>query len=641
MNGPYVRRMIPEPGDPDHEVLVNETFHEQTDEELIDKELKQVEANDQAIQAILLGLPEDIYAGVDSYETAQEIWLHVQQIMKGSDIRIQEKKDKFFNEWEKFTSTDEESIESYYHRFSKLMNDFKRNKHFSEKIASNLKFLNNLQSEWNDLRAGRLVKTHDPLALMANSNHPYNYPVFHLDQPSPSTYMQQPFSNNNNYNPQPSFNQNYMQQPMSNLEDITDPTTAINMALVLISKAFKLNYSTPTNNNQRISSNQRNRQIAQPSMNMGQDMHMVRGNGGNQFSQYARQNIRNQNGYNSVQNVKNQQASTSCTQTDKVPIYDSDGSAEVSEQKDTAKGTSVNTQFCKQSILGKPPSSSKSKLYIVTPFAKSKGLPKIDESHSLSKPVTSNSIPVRLLGVDNTAKTKRPQLRSNTKNDSVYSASKSSCFKIKEVEVEEHHMNLLLFKNKKHMSSECNNVKLAIWNDKYKVVYAMCHSNIFMVRRLRMFKAHDRQSEASYKFRLEVLGNRPLWNDHVAAILDIGKLGAKGDIGFFVGYSANSCTYRVYNQRTKKIMETMNVTFDELSAMAFEQRSSKPGLQNMTYGQISSGLDHTYAPSTITTQQPTERELDLQFEAMYDDYIGGQPSNAQRTVPAAQAPQVL
>ncbi|GJX96534.1 hypothetical protein Tco_0352332 [Tanacetum coccineum] len=59
----------------------------------------------------------------------------------------------------------------------------------------------------------------------------------------------------------------------------------------------------------------------------------------------------------------------------------------------------------------------------------------------------------------------------------------------------------------------------------------------------------------------------------------------------------------------------------------------------MTSGQISSGLDLTYAPSTITTQQPTEREFDLLFEAMYDYYIGGQPSAATRTAPAAQAPQ--
>nr|GFC07732.1 integrase, catalytic region, zinc finger, CCHC-type, peptidase aspartic, catalytic [Tanacetum cinerariifolium] len=62
---------------------------------------------------------------------------------------------------------------------------------------------------------------------------------------------------------------------------------------------------------------------------------------------------------------------------------------------------------------------------------------------------------------------------------------------------------------------------------------------------------------------------------------DIGKLGAKGDIGFFIGYSADSCAYRVFNHRTKKIIETMNVSFDELSAMAFEQRSSKPRLNNV------------------------------------------------------------
>nr|GFA99808.1 hypothetical protein [Tanacetum cinerariifolium] len=102
---------------------------------------------------------------------------------------------------------------------------------------------------------------------------------------------------------------------------------------------------------------------------------------------------------------------------------------------------------------------------------------------------------------------------------------------------------------------------------------------------------------------------------------DIGKLGAKGDIGFFIGYSADSCAYRVYNHCTKKIMETMNVSFDVLLAMAFEQRSSKLGLNSITSRHISSGLDLTYALSTITTQQPSEGELDLLFEAMYDDYM--------------------
>nr|GFC46500.1 hypothetical protein [Tanacetum cinerariifolium] len=59
---------------------VNETFHEQTHDELSERELKQIEANDQAIQTILLSLPEDIYAVVDSCETAQEIWLRDRQM---------------------------------------------------------------------------------------------------------------------------------------------------------------------------------------------------------------------------------------------------------------------------------------------------------------------------------------------------------------------------------------------------------------------------------------------------------------------------------------------------------------------------------------------------------------------------------
>ncbi|GJX30959.1 hypothetical protein Tco_0240814 [Tanacetum coccineum] len=54
----------------------------------------------------------------------------------------------------------------------------------------------------------------------------------------------------------------------------------------------------------------------------------------------------------------------------------------------------MNTWFTKQSILGKPPSSSyKPKLYSITSFPKSSVLPKVDKTNALSKPVTSNSAP--------------------------------------------------------------------------------------------------------------------------------------------------------------------------------------------------------------------------------------------------------
>nr|GEV61132.1 hypothetical protein [Tanacetum cinerariifolium] len=121
-----------------------------------------------------------------------------------------------------------------------------------------------------------------------------------------------------------------------------------------------------------------------------------------------------------------------------------------------------------------------------------------------------------------------------------------------------------------------------------------------------------------------------LKNDHE----DIGKLGAKCDIGFFIGYSANSVAYRVYKQRTRKIMETMNVTFDELSAMAFEQNSSRPELQSMTSGQISFELELTYAPSTITPQRLSERDLDILFEPLHNEFLSDSapvPTNSSNT----------
>nr|GEW82710.1 hypothetical protein [Tanacetum cinerariifolium] len=77
------------------------------------------------------------------------------------------------------------------------------------------------------------------------------------------------------------------------------------MALALMAKAFKLNYSTPTNNNQMISSNPKNRQIAQPGMNMGQDrqMQMIIQNA---VQNPRVQNVRNQNGLIGVQGNGNQ-----------------------------------------------------------------------------------------------------------------------------------------------------------------------------------------------------------------------------------------------------------------------------------------------------------------------------------------------
>nr|GEU99904.1 hypothetical protein [Tanacetum cinerariifolium] len=85
-------------GEPDLPVPVPESFNEQTDKELTENDVKRMDTDDQAIQTILLGLLEDVYAAVDSCEIAKEIWERVRQMMNGSDIGEQEKKAKLFNE---------------------------------------------------------------------------------------------------------------------------------------------------------------------------------------------------------------------------------------------------------------------------------------------------------------------------------------------------------------------------------------------------------------------------------------------------------------------------------------------------------------------------------------------------------------
>nr|GEU66065.1 hypothetical protein [Tanacetum cinerariifolium] len=59
---------------------------------------------------------------------------------------------------------------------------------------------------------------------------------------------------------------------------------------------------------------------------------------------------------------------------------------------------------------------------------------------------------------------------------------------------------------------------------------------------------------------------------------DVRKLKAKGDIEVFVGYSKESAAFRIYNKRTRKIHESVNVNFNEILEMASKQFSFDPGL---------------------------------------------------------------
>nr|GFC60623.1 retrovirus-related Pol polyprotein from transposon TNT 1-94 [Tanacetum cinerariifolium] len=63
---------------------------------------------------------------------------------------------------------------------------------------------------------------------------------------------------------------------------------------------------------------------------------------------------------------------------------------------------------------------------------------------------------------------------------------------------------------------------------------------------------------------------------------NLGKLQLKADIGIFIGYAPTKKAFRIYNRRTRRIVETIHDDFNELTAMASEQRSSGPALNEMT-----------------------------------------------------------
>nr|GEW89456.1 putative ribonuclease H-like domain-containing protein [Tanacetum cinerariifolium] len=115
---------------------------------------------------------------------------------------------------------------------------------------------------------------------------------------------------------------------------------------------------------------------------------------------------------------------------------------------------------------------------------------------------------------------------------------------------------------------------------------------------------------------------------------NLGKLQPKADIEIFIGYAPTKKAFRIYNRRTRRIVETIHVDFDELTAMASEQSSSGPAFNEMIPRTISSGLMRTSSPSTSYVP-PSRNDMDLLFQPMFDELLNPSPSVVN------QAPEVI
>nr|GEY53315.1 retrovirus-related Pol polyprotein from transposon TNT 1-94 [Tanacetum cinerariifolium] len=117
-------------------------------------------------------------------------------------------------------------------------------------------------------------------------------------------------------------------------------------------------------------------------------------------------------------------------------------------------------------------------------------------------------------------------------------------------------------------------------------------------------------------------------------IENLGKLQPKADIGIFIGYASTKKAFWIYNRCTKRIIETIHIDFDELTAMAFEQSSSRPTLNEMTPATISSGLVQKSSSSTPYVT-PSRNDWDLLFQLMFNELLNPSPSVDH------QAPEVI
>nr|GFC81191.1 hypothetical protein [Tanacetum cinerariifolium] len=141
---------------------------------------------------------------------------------------------------------------------------------------------------------------------------------------------------------------------------------------------------------------------------------------------------------------------------------------------------------------------------------------------------------------------------------------------------------------------------------------------------------------------------------------NLDKIKEKGDECIFVGYSTQSRAYRVFNKRTRVIMESIHVNFDELPQMALAHNSSDPAPTGPTMAsvQISSdpapecqtmALEHNglspgrHCQENVShgdTTGTTSNELDLLFSPMFDELLNGSTKVVSKSsdVSAADAP---
>nr|GEV20798.1 hypothetical protein [Tanacetum cinerariifolium] len=155
------------------------------------------ESEKEAIHFLLTEIGDEIYSTIDACKTAHELWIIIERLQQGESLNIQDVKNKLFWESGKFTSHDGESMESYYSRFYKMMDEMIKKQFNSCYDASQCLVSSTTstrmvkyQKEVNEIDDEKIAKTANPLTLAAAaqqySDSYYQAPKSHKSYAPPS-----------------------------------------------------------------------------------------------------------------------------------------------------------------------------------------------------------------------------------------------------------------------------------------------------------------------------------------------------------------------------------------------------------------------------------------------------------------------
>nr|GFC51435.1 hypothetical protein [Tanacetum cinerariifolium] len=132
---------------------------------------------------------------------------------------------------------------------------------------------------------------------------------------------------------------------------------------------------------------------------------------------------------------------------------------------------------------------------------------------------------------------------------------------------------------------------------------------------------------------------------------NLDKMKEKGDLCILVGYSTQSKGYRVYNKRTRMIVESIHIRFDEIkevseTSIANDNSGLVPQRQKASdYDNSDPVPQRQDVSSSADAHVPSQQELDLLFRPLYDEFFnaGFNPQDKQLTtnIQPTSAPSTL